>query len=133
MWLLGRIGVVALITVAILSIPIGRSNLDWPAAILIGLVVSVALFVWLKAIRYRQCIDWSSPYSTRKPFWPMTKFPLRYWFVTSVGLMVGGAAGIAMTLWSHSGRESVPGTFAVLGLGIFVALRLFIRNSASGT
>lgn len=130
MWLLARIGAVALCAGAVLAIPVARSNLDRSAALLIGLVTSAAVFGWLMAIRSRQRVDWSDPYSFWKPFWLMYWYPLRYWLVVSVGLMLGGAAGITMVLRSHSNRTGVPGTFLVTGLWIYIALQIFVRNYA---
>jgi hypothetical protein len=128
MWIVYRFAVIALISVSVIGIPVQRSNLDWPAAALIGVIVSVFLFVWLRAMRSRGDIDWSKPYSVTEPFWPMRRFPLRYWLVTSCGLLVGGLAGIAKTLVEHSPRAAVPGTFAVLGTCIFASVNLYIES-----
>jgi hypothetical protein len=62
----------------------------------------------------------------------MSRYPLRYWFMTSVGLMLGGAMGISESLWTHSGHEAVPGTFAALGLCMLGAVKLSIRSDGSG-
>jgi hypothetical protein len=128
-WLLIRFVVVAAMTAVIWTIPAGYANLDWAAAVLIGAIVSVALYVWLGTIRNKSGIEWSAPLSMQTPFLPMNRFPLRFWFVNSYALIIAGSVVMARELLEHSGHEAVAGTFVVLGLYIFVALKLSTRSN----
>jgi hypothetical protein len=129
-WIVLRFAAVAAITAALMSIPVARSNLDWGAGVFIGIIVSVALFLWLTAIRSREDVDWSQPFSLTQPFFPMTGFPLRYWFVASCSLAIGGAATTLRDLIEHNGRQGVGGSFLIAGLFIAVTLTLWIRAFA---
>jgi hypothetical protein len=127
-WLFIRIAVISLVTFSIIEAPVELSNLDWAAAMLIGAVVGLGIFAWLAMIRENQDVEWSGAFDLLRPFWPMTRYPLQYWFLISFGLIIGGAAGVTKQLATHSGREAVPGTFLIMGLSIFTSLRLFQRS-----
>lgn len=130
-WLFGRVAVIAATTSLIWSIPEERSNLDWAAAVLLGAVIAVALYIWLRTTRNRDGIEWSGAYAVQTPFLPMSKYPLRYWVVASYALMVGGSVSVVRDLLRHSGRSGVPGTFAFLGLYIALAVGLSTRRTSS--
>jgi hypothetical protein len=97
-WVLLRLVVIAVVTAGLLSIPAARSNLDWGAGVFIGVIISVALYLWLMAAGSRADMDLSLPYSFKQPFLPMRKFPLRYWFVVSYALVIGGAVAVACAI-----------------------------------
>jgi hypothetical protein len=127
-WLVARVLIVAVNVGVIGSIPVEHSNIDWAACFLISFISAAALFAWLRAIRSRQNVDWSRPYSWRQPFWPMAWYPVRYWFLASWALVIAGATAMAKGIVFHQGHEAVPGTFVFMGLFMMVALRTWIRK-----
>jgi hypothetical protein len=131
-WLIVRLLIVVLNVIALVSIPSERSNIDWPACFLIAGISAGGLFLWLAAIRYQQGVDWSEPYSWRKPFLPMKKYPLRYWFLVSVALSIAGAASLSRTAALHQGHEAVPGTFISMGLLMMLVVKAYIPCRTSG-
>jgi hypothetical protein len=125
-WVAARLLIVAANVAVAISMPVERSNIDWPACFLVSSISAAALFAWLTAIRYKQGIDWSEPYSWRKPFWPMRKYPSRYWFIISMALIIAGAVGMARLGLFHQGHEAVLGTFLFMGLFMLIILTIFI-------
>ena len=107
--------------------PQNKSNLDWAACILISIAVSVSLFFWLFLIRHRQNVDWSEPYGWNRPFWPMRKYPLRYWSLISLSTMISGAMALLIDAISKNGHEAFGGTFFFLGLSIGISLRVWLK------
>jgi hypothetical protein len=127
-WLLARLLAIVFNTIAIMSIPVEQSNVDWLACFLISAISSASLFLWLTMIRSRQDIDWFAPYSLWQPFLPMKQYPLRFWFLTSYSLVIAGIAATIRNMTLHRRPEAVCATFVFMGLFISTALRLWIRN-----
>lgn len=132
-WLALRFLIVAANIGIIASIPAQRSNIDWPACFLISSISALGLLVWLRAVRSRQNVDWSKPYSWRQPFWPMARYPLRFWFLAACALTVAGSTTMTRNILFHQGHESVPATFLFMGLFMMVVLKLSIRRLCVAT
>ena len=133
LWTVFRITLIAVNIIAIVSYPRNESNLNWMACLLVSSITSVSLFIWLTLIRTRSTTDWSEPFSWRKPFFPMISYPIRFWFLTSISFMAGGGFAVLKDLAFHNGQEAFGGTFFFWGLGILIALKIWIkifRNSA---
>lgn len=129
-WLFARVVVIVLNVGGIAALPAGRSNIDWPACFLVSAIASIGLFLWLMAIRFRPYVDWSETYSWRRPFLPMNKYPLRFWFLISCSLILAGAVAVLGRVTLHRGHEAVSGTFFFMGLFIMVVLRVWIKKFA---
>jgi lipoprotein signal peptidase len=130
-WVLLRL----LVIIANLGIgfsPKNKSNLDWGACILISIAVSVSLFLWLLLIRHRQNVDWSKPYGWDKPFWPMRKYPLRFWSLISLSTMISGAIAFLIDVIEENGNEAFGGTFFFMGLSIGISLRVWLKFFGKG-
>ncbi len=127
-WATARLLVAFTDVLAGVSIPVERSNIDWPACFLISFVCSLAVCVWLLAIRFQQGIDWSEPYSLTEPFWPLRQYPLRYLFVCSWALVLMGSAGMTSSIILRRGHEAVSGTFLFIGIFMAVPLTLFAKK-----
>jgi hypothetical protein len=119
------------VTASLLSIPVARSNLDWGAGAFIGVIFSVVLYLWLMAAGSRAGMDLSLPYSFKQPFLPMRKFPLRYWFVVSYSLVIGGAVAVLRDLIERDSHAGVGGSFLIAGLFIAATLTLWAKTFAS--
>jgi len=128
MWLVLRLFLIAFNIYAVLSLSEEESNLDWGACILISTIGSVTVFGWLMMIRNKARIDWSEPYSWTAPFFPMRRYPLRFWFTSSVVLMVGGLVEMSRDLIFHIGKLPVGGTFFIWGLFLLLSLMLWIKK-----
>lgn len=125
-WYALRVGSLLSIVVALDTYPREKSNLDWWAAGIIGLVVSVVLFIWLTVVRFRSYMEWSKPYDFSAPFFPMNRYPLRYWIVVSFSLMAGGAVSFFSDVLSSKGNMAFGGTFFILGLGICITIKMWV-------
>lgn len=127
-WIIARFLIIAVNVFGIAAIPKERSNLDWGACFLISVIVSVGLFAWLTAIRYKKDVDWSEPNSWRKPFYPMKKYPLRFWFLTAYSFMLAGIVAMSTAAIVQSGHEAVGGTIFFIGLFVVIALKIWIKK-----
>jgi hypothetical protein len=83
---------------------------------------------WKSLTRYHQEVDWSEPYSWWKPFWPMKRYPLRYWLFAPQVLMIAGIAAMLADVISHKGQETVGGMFFFVGLLVWLALKIWIKK-----
>lgn len=131
-WVLVRLVVIAVITTSLLVVPTTSANVDWAAAISIGILPAVALYVWLSAVRHRSYIDWSRPYSFKHSFLPMNRFPLRYWFVVSYSLLIGGIFVMIRDFFERNGGEAFGGLFFFMGPFLGIALNLWTRKFSRG-
>jgi membrane-bound metal-dependent hydrolase YbcI (DUF457 family) len=127
-WAIFRVLVIAVNILAVATYPQNQSNLDWIAAFIISIVFSICLFAWLAVVRARPSIDWSEPTSWVKPFFPMNKYPIRFWLLTSLSFMVAGGITIVLDMFSHNGHEAFGGTFFFWGLGIWIALKIWLKK-----
>jgi hypothetical protein len=71
----------------------------------VSVVVPVALFIWLLGNK-GLLNDRSNAHALTKPFLPMRKFPLRYWFTVSLMLIPASAIASLNGLFMH--RKILP-------------------------
>jgi hypothetical protein len=126
-WILVRLAVIASVTAGLLATSAERTNLEWGAAIPLGLLPAVAVFLWLTIVRHRTNIDWSFPYSFGHRFLPMAKFPLRFWFLASCALLFGGAVTVVWDLIDRNGHEAIGGLFFMTGIFLSLTIMLWIK------
>jgi hypothetical protein len=126
-WLRFRIAIIAGNILAISFYPRSKTNLDWTACLLVSGATSLGLFLWLNLIRSRPEVEWSDPYSWRKPFFPMNLYPMRFWFLGSISFIAAGSIALLLDLKSRTGHEAFGGTFLFWGIGIFIALEAWRR------
>jgi hypothetical protein len=122
MWIFFRILIIAANVWGIVMYPRNQTNLDWMACVLCSSAISIFLFIWLTMNRSRGYINWSTPYSLEAPFFPMNKYPLRFWFLESLALLLAGAIAVLKDLSLHDGKEAFGATFFFMGLGIGAAV-----------
>ena len=84
-------------------------------------------FRLLTASRSRRNVDWSAPYSWYEPFWPLARYPLRFWVLAGYMLTLGGALSILEDVALNRGHMAVSGSFLFMGLFILAALQVWIR------
>jgi hypothetical protein len=128
MWVFFRLLLIASNIVALLSYQEGRSNLDWGAGVLIGIICSGALYLWLTGIRSNRDTDWSLPYSFNQPFFPMGRYPLRFWILASYSLILAGATVVLRDSIENNRHVGFGGSFLVAGLLMAAALKLWIAR-----
>ena len=127
-WTVFRILVIAVNILAVAMYPQSQSNLDWTAAAIIAISFSICLFVWLIVVHARQPIDWSEPCSWSKPFFPMTKYPIRFWMLASLSLIASGGITIVLDVFLDHGHEAFGGTFLFWGFGIWITLKILLKK-----
>lgn len=126
-WTAFRVLVISFGSWSIMYYPQSQSNIDWIACILIAGVTSIFLFGWLVFDRKRNVNDWGAPFSMTSPFWPMIKYPARYWIVTSLVMMLGGVGAMVKSIGSDGSNLAFGGTFLFMGIGILTSVLLVLR------
>jgi hypothetical protein len=136
-WKFLRLSVIAITMAGLLSFDEPRSNLDWGVGFLAGIVFSISLYWWLAVVRSRHYADrqteWSQPYSFDRPFFPMRKYPLRFWFLAAYSLMIAGAAVMLRDMIENAGNEGFGGSFFIAGLFMTAALVLWVKRFSQAT
>jgi hypothetical protein len=132
LWKIYRAAVIAVNVWGITMYPRDRSNLDWTACLLCSVAMSIAIFVWLTFVRSSKAIDWSHSLSWTAPFFPMRKYPLRFWSLASVSWMLAGGIAMLRDFILRDGQEAFGGTFFFIGVGIGVALLVWFRIFGRG-
>ena len=127
LWVLLRIIVILLASWGITSYDAAKSNVDWLACLLISTALGVSLFLWLFSMNNRQPIDCTKPISISYPFMPMRRYPIRYWLVAATALISGGSAALLKETTRGAQHMTVGASFVCLGIGILLAIGLFVR------
>src|SRR5690625_5247698 len=121
-WIVLRILYASVVIIGISYYPLENSNLDWVGCGLISIATGIAIFLWLMNLGRHVSVDWSEPFSIKKPFYPMNRHPVQYWTLTSIIVMLGGVAALVKML-ALEGEHFVFGTNCIfLGLAILIAL-----------
>jgi hypothetical protein len=121
-WLGLRIGCIVLVLWVILSFDVSKVNIDWRACIVVPGFVCAAVYFWLSAMRRRVDVDWSDPFSIGRPFWPMMRYPVRYWLVVGISVALGGSIRFAKDYLTNSSGTAFAALFAFMGLATLLAV-----------
>lgn len=134
MWLIVRLAVVLGMSIGLLSVPTSQSNFGWGAGALVGLIAGINLYFWLWRLRDVPGVIRSRPYSWFEPFWPMQKYPVRFWIVSSYSLMLAGITTAAWRRLADAGASDLGAGCFLMGLLCFGAVALWImRNGRAAT
>lgn len=108
-----------------------KTNMDLTGCFLVSIFTGISLFTWLYMIRNRQDIDWTSPVSLTEPFWPMMKYPIRFWLVAAVSMIAGGAISVMRGTSLSSNVFYYGAAFLLWGISTMLAIgaNVRIRNS----
>ena len=104
------------------------TNLDWTAPFLIAGVVGPILFVWLLGQQALADTKWSTFISWREPFFPMRRYPYRYWVFSGESTTLGGVVSIFIDSQTKGGYIAYGATFFLLGLAMIVASVLAFKR-----
>jgi hypothetical protein len=121
-WKAARI--TALLTTGAIVLLPSTPFVDWRLSVIFGLSGSGALFLWLSMMRLTGGVDWSAPYAWSAPFFPATKYPLRFWIVNSYATLIGGIVGESLAAVSWTANASV--SLMLLITGAFLLLTVHI-------
>ena len=106
------------------------TNLDWSASILIAGIAGPITFLWLLTQRSLADDGWRGMGSWHLPFFPMRRFPFRFWLFTGESMAFGGLSAMASDALNGRGYGAFGGTFLFLGSAIIMASCLaFLRRS----
>lgn len=129
LWIILRVLVVLIVSWGIASYNSSTTNLNWLACLLISTAGGVFLFLWLQFIGKRgnrSNTDWTNAISLTRPFFPMNRYPIRYWLLVGLSLIVGGA--IAFFKEVRGGQHASFGTtFIALGVAFILAVCAWMR------
>jgi hypothetical protein len=125
-YIAARLAALGSILWAVTSVDASTSNVDWRACLLAPPAVGVALYFWLGAMRERGTADWTQSLSIKQPFWPMVRYPVRYWLVVGASLVISGLARFANYSLKGVQASALCASFALLGVAILLALAPYI-------
>jgi hypothetical protein len=57
----------------------------------------------------------------------MRRYPIRFWFLASLSLLIAGAVALGVDFLLRKGHEAFDGTFFFWGLGLLAAVNLWLR------
>lgn len=127
-WLVLRI---ALLAPMVGFTDIHDPNLTWTIAVSFAVGAAILTFIWLISMAYDQNVDWSDPYSLTKPFFPLTRYPVRFWLLLSAMAILNGIVSSARDLFLHGNISPDSGMFLLPGLSILAGLVLFWLSPAN--
>ena len=96
--------------------------IDWRLTAIFASLTAVVLFGWLAMMRYQAGVDLSDPFSWDSPFWPVTKYPVRYWLMTSYSAILQGLSALLASA-SLDGRFSLAIFLLVTGAALQLSLQ----------
>lgn len=128
MWLILRLVMVIGAAWGLASISPASSNLNWTGCILIALATGIGLYLWLIVVGNKQELDWPHLFSMTMPFYPMDRYPLRFWVISAISLITGGIIAILKSLVSGSSHLATGSTFLSMGIVILLTL-IIVRRS----
>lgn len=126
-WLALRVIVALAASGSIAFFNTSKTNLDWSASFIIPISAGVGVFLWLYVTELRSGLDRSAPASITLPFYPMARYPLRYWLLTAISLMLGGAASLLKEAVRGGGHFAFGATFVGMGFSILIAVGIFLK------
>lgn len=127
-WVILRIGVLVVIVASVAASGSVQSNIGWFFVPIPAAASAVFLYAWLSSWQRRPNVDISAPLSVSLPFWPMSIYPVRYWLLVSVSLMLGGVLAVGGD-YLRGGHDIPFGvTFLGVGVGLMVALIPWLRK-----
>jgi hypothetical protein len=105
------------------------SNACWIFFLPVGLFFSIILFICLKLQRHfkKEYVDWSEPYNWTKPFFPMHKYPLRFWFLGSLILSSIGFTVICGDLILQENKWSLGAVLLLTSLMLNISLKMSMK------
>ena len=126
-----RAAVISMTVAGIASYPQQQSNVDWPVGLLCGLLSSITFSISLSKRRADSSfVTFADPYSWTTPFFPMRKYPLRYLWVGSVSLIIGGAISMLIDFILHRHNAGFGAVFLLWGSCVALTVEVWNRVGA---
>ena len=123
-WRTARI--TALLATGVLVLLPSTPFVDWRLSVIVGLLGSVAVFIWLSMMRFSEGVDWSAPYAWSLPFLPSTQYPLRSWLVNSCAMLIGGIVGQLVAAVSRAANASLSLMLLITGAFLLVTVHIWM-------
>lgn len=128
LWIFLRVFVVLIISWGIAGYDSSKSNVDWLACLLIASFGGMFLFLWLLTKGNCPDTDWSNPMSISQPFLPMNRYPIRYWLLVGISLILGGVLAIFKGVVRSGQNTAFSATTIALGIAFILAVGIRMRR-----
>ena len=132
LWIVLRALVMLLVSWGIASYDASKSNIDWVACLIVSIAGGLAVFLWLLWSERVRAIDWTKPVSITQPFFPMNRYPVRYWMVVAVSLILGGSMALMKEIATDGQHAAFGALFLFLGATILAAIGILMRMRDRG-
>jgi hypothetical protein len=100
-------------------------NMTWIIAISFSVGSAILSFISLMIAAYKPSVDWSDPYSFTEPFFPLTRYPMRFWLLLAVTVLTNGIVSLARDLFFNGTISPDSGMPLFSGLSILAASAIF--------
>lgn len=117
MWIVARIVVLAVNILAFSALRFERSNFGIFAGLLCGVVIFVALFLW---IRVRGKGEERTNFFDA-PFFPMMRYPRTYWLTVGISIMIASLINMLLNVRDMHAVQLFGGLMA-MGAGMVSAV-----------
>ncbi len=129
-WLIVRLVIAA---AAVSSILIGvpmKTNLDYRADMLLGLIVFAFVHAWLRLNAFSRDVL-TRPFSLDTAFFPMRTYPLRYWMTSSYICFITGITAVVKAAFVQSNLGIFGEMLLCIGAAMTLAVVLYVRGKSS--
>lgn len=132
-WVVLRIAILIMASYALVDFSKKILGFPWFMTLVASFLFFLMLYYYLVSSGSSNKDCFKYPFSLTKPFYPMKEYPLQYWFLTSLYLMLGGIECVLRDLFTKTSIRSTSVLFLLMGVGIFLALALFIINNTTNS
>jgi hypothetical protein len=100
------------------------------AVVLVPIISAIVIYLWLFSLACKPDVDWSDPCSLTKPFFPLTRYPMRFWLLASVLFSLSGLVSAFREFLLCGSISPDSSMYFLSGISTLAALFLFWRSPA---
>lgn len=122
-WLLLRLAAIISSISGIVFFQHDTMGIGWGACCLISITTLAGLVLFFFILSKRS-ESFPLSLSWHVPFYPSQKYPVQFWLISSISMILGGITSMIMDAIKNNGLEAFGGTF--LGMGIAGLIATFV-------
>lgn len=109
------------------AIDSNRTDIDWIACVLVGLLFSACVLLSLSLSQSNHSINGTTPFSWDIPFLPMQTHPISFWHIISLSLIWAGIFKCTFCYLLHPVHFVFGVSVLFWGVSILVTLKIWLR------
>jgi hypothetical protein len=99
---------------------------EWQACVLAPIAFAIGIYVWLIFVNRSNTADLTQPFSLALPFFPVGRYPLRFFLLGAIAFILLGAESSLVSVYLY-GRFAGKTISLFLGVGILIGVLSWIR------